>query len=36
VPGITTEVIRKNEENTQTQTPVQEKVETNPPTPTTK
>ena len=34
VPGIVTEVRRKEEEQTQTQTPVEEKVETNPPTPT--
>ena len=34
VPGIVTEVRRKEEEQTQTQTPVEEKVETTPPTPT--
>ena len=34
VPGIVTEVRRKEEEKTQTQTPVEEQVETNPPTPT--
>ena len=34
VPGIVTEVRRKEEEQTQTQTPVEEPVETQPPTPT--
>jgi hypothetical protein len=36
VPGITTEVRRKDEDQSQTQTPVEEKVETNPPTPITR
>jgi hypothetical protein len=34
VPGIVTEVRRKEEDKDQTQTPVEEQVETNPPTPT--
>ena len=34
VPGIVTEVRRKEEEQTQTQTPVEETIDANPPTPT--
>ena len=34
VPGIVTEVRRKEEEQQQSQTPVEEQIETNPPTPT--
>ena len=36
IPGITTEVRRKDEEQQQTQTPVEENIQTKPPTPTTK